>query len=229
MVRSERLISLLQILRRHKRPVSGALVANELGISLRTLYRDISSLQSQGANIEGEPGVGYVLRSGFMLPPMMFSQAELEALLLGFRWVSKLADEPMIKSATDAISKIEAVLPERLKAEFESNSLLVGPRSHVDQEKFDLGIVRQAIRNQQKLHVTYADASGRRSDRTIWPFALGYFPDCRILVGWCELREDYRHFRSDRIVRLSDMAERYTRSRSQMLRHWRNTRASMHR
>ena len=104
MTRSERLLSLLQALRRHKRPVSGARLAEELGISIRTLYRDIASLQAQGASIEGEPGVGYILRPGFMLPPLMFSQTELEALMLGFRWVSKFADGPMTKAASDALA-----------------------------------------------------------------------------------------------------------------------------
>ncbi|MCJ9725384.1 HTH domain-containing protein, partial [Agrobacterium sp. SHOUNA12C] len=93
MARSERLLTLLQTLRRYRRPVSGAVLAGETGVSLRTLYRDIASLQSQGAMIEGEPGIGYVLKPGFMLPPMMFSQDEIEALVLGSRWVARAADE----------------------------------------------------------------------------------------------------------------------------------------
>src|SRR5271157_635543 len=117
--RSERLLCLLQALRRHRRPISGAVLARELGISIRTLYRDISTLQAQGADIEGEPGVGYVLRPGFMLPPLMFSQNELEALMLGFRWVSKLADESMIGAACDALAKISAVLPGDFRDELE--------------------------------------------------------------------------------------------------------------
>src|SRR5690606_27088595 len=116
----ERLLSLLQALRRHRRPVSGALLAAELGISIRTLYRDIRSLQAQGADIEGEPGIGYVLRPGFMLPPLMFSQAELEALMIGFRWVAKFADEPLTEAASDALAKISAVLPENLRSELEA-------------------------------------------------------------------------------------------------------------
>lgn len=223
MARSERLLSLLQALRRHQRPVSGARLAEELGISIRTLYRDIASLQAQGASIEGEPGVGYILRPGFMLPPLMFSQTELEALMLGFRWVSKFADEPMMKAASDALAKIAAVLPESLKVELESNALLVGPRTFKDAETVDLKIARTAIRNEQKLRLAYVDASGSHSDRTIWPFALGYFQKVRILVGWCEEREDFRHFRTDRITALTNLEERYSKRRATMLREWRET------
>ena len=146
MARSERLLALLQVLRRHRRPVSGATLAAELGVSIRTLYRDIATLQAQGADIEGEPGVGYVLRPGFMLPPLMFSQGELEALMLGFRWVEKFADAPVTKAATDALAKISAVLPAELREELENTALLVGPRRIVDSEIVDLALLRAAIR-----------------------------------------------------------------------------------
>lgn len=227
MARSERLLSLLQALRRYQRPVSGARLAEELGISIRTLYRDIASLQAQGASIEGEPGVGYILRPGFMLPPLMFSQTELEALMLGFRWVSKFADAPMTKAASDALAKIAAVLPESLKDELESNALLVGPRTLEDVETVDLEAARTAIRNERKLLLAYVDAVGNPSDRTIWPFALGYFQKVRILVGWCEERTDFRHFRTDRITALTVLEERYPKRRATMLRQWRDTQSDV--
>ena len=198
MARAERLLSLLQVLRRHKRPVSGARLAQELGVSIRTLYRDIASLQAQGADIEGEPGVGYVLRPSFMLPPLMFSQAELEALILGFRWVEKFADEPLTKAAGDAMAKISAVLPDSLRDGLDSTALRVGPRVIQDAELVDLGIARTAIRLQRKLRITYIDGAGQESERVILPFSLGYFQHFRILVGWCELKGDFRHFRTDR-------------------------------
>jgi len=173
MARAERLLSLLQVLRRHKRPVSGARLAQELGVSIRTLYRDIASLQAQGADIEGEPGVGYVLRPSFMLPPLMFSQAELEALILGFRWVEKFADEPLTKAAGDAMAKISAVLPDSLRDSLDSTALRVGPRVIQDVELVDLGIARTAIRLQRKLRIIYVDGAGQESERVIWPFFLG--------------------------------------------------------
>ena len=221
MARAERLLSLLQVLRRHKRPVSGARLAEELGISIRTLYRDIASLQAQGADIEGEPGVGYVLRPSFMLPPLMFSQAELEALLLGFRWVEKFADEPVTKAAADAMAKISAVLPDSLKDSLESTALRVGPRLIQDAEVVDLGIARTAIRLQRKLHIRYVDGAGQSSERVIWPFALGYFQQVRILVGWCERKEDFRHFQTGRIQGLLSLEEPYPRHRADLFAQWR--------
>ena len=128
MSRSERLFDLLQALRRHRRPVSGATLAAETGVSLRTLYRDIASLQAQGAHIEGEAGLGYVLKPGFMLPPMMFSAEEIEALVLGSRWVAKVADGKLATAASDALAKIAAVLPADLRDETDTSTLLVGPR-----------------------------------------------------------------------------------------------------
>ena len=223
MVRSERLLTLLQTLRRYRRPVSGALLAQELGISIRTLYRDVASLQAQGDDIEGEPGVGYILRPGFMLPPLMFSQAELEALMLGFRWIAKFADEPVTKAASDALAKISAVLPEDLKDELENTTLLVGPRTISDAETVDLGLIRAAIRGEQKVRMAYIDGAGTASERTVWPFALGYFQKVRILVGWCEERNDFRHFRTDRISNLVNLEARYPRRRAALLREWRKT------
>ncbi len=114
MSRSERLLDLIQILRRHRRPVSGRTLAAEMGVSIRTLYRDIATLQGQGAPIEGEAGLGYVLRPGFMLPPLMFTDEEIEAIVLGSRWVAKQPDRRLSQAATDALAKIAAVLPDWL-------------------------------------------------------------------------------------------------------------------
>ncbi|MCQ4634276.1 YafY family transcriptional regulator [Shinella sp. CPCC 100929] len=225
MARSERLLALLQILRRHRHTVSGATLAGELGISIRTLYRDIASLQAQGADIEGEPGVGYILRPGFMLPPLMFSQGELEALMLGFRWVQKFADAPVTKAATDALAKISAVLPAELREELESTALLVGPRRIVDSEVVDLALIRTAIRRERKLRLSYADSVGALSERTIWPVALGYFEDTRMLVAWCESRQGYRHFRTERMLALAMLEERFPRRRAAMLKEWKETEA----
>ena len=223
MARSERLLALLQLLRRHRHPVSGATLAGELGVSIRTLYRDIATLQAQGADIEGEPGVGYVLRPGFMLPPLMFSQGELEALVLGFRWVQKFADAPVTKAATDALAKISAVLPAELAAELENTALLVGPRRIVDGEIVDLAVIRAAIRRERKLLLSYCDAAGVRSERVVWPVALGYFEETRMLVAWCEWRQGYRHFRTERMAAIALLEERFPRRRAAMLKEWRET------
>jgi biotin operon repressor len=125
--RAQRLLDLIQLLRRHRFPVRGAALADELGVSLRTLYRDIAVLNVQGAHIDGEAGVGYVLRPGFMLPPLMFSEEEIEALVLGSRWVAERADGPLRAAARNALARIVAVLPDDLRDGADASGLLVGP------------------------------------------------------------------------------------------------------
>lgn len=225
MSRSERLLELLQILRRHRHPVSGQNLAAELGISLRTLYRDIASLQAQGAVIEGEAGVGYVLRAGFTLPPLMFSQEEIEALVLGTRWVTTRHDTQLEQAARNALVKIAAVLPPALRDDLEASTLLVGPSASKERpipvDPDILVQIRLAIRQQFKLNLHYADAEGQASQRIIWPFGLGFFNQVQVVLGWCELRQDFRHFRTDRIQSLTVLEGRYSRSRQSLLKDWR--------
>jgi predicted DNA-binding transcriptional regulator YafY len=223
MSRSERLLHLLQVLRRYRRPVSGQTLARELGVSLRTLYRDIASLQAQGANIEGASGVGYVLRPGFMLPPLMFSEEEIEALVLGSRWVADRADDPLGSAAHNAVAKIAAVLPPDLRESLEASALLVGPAQAVASDGVDLASVRAAIKSERKVAIHYQDGRGAKSERTIWPFALGFFDHVRVVVAWCELREDFRHFRTDRIDAFTMTKVRYPSRRQALLKAWRET------
>jgi predicted DNA-binding transcriptional regulator YafY len=219
--RSQRLLELIQVLRRHRRPVSGATLSDELGVSLRTVYRDIQTLIGQGASIDGEAGVGYVLRPGFVLPPLMFSDEEIEALVLGSRWVARRTDEPLARAAANAIAKIAAVLPDDLRDSIEGNGLLAGPGPEPEPTPIDLASIRQAIRTERKLVLHYADAKGGRTKRTVWPVALGFFDRVRVLAAWCELRQDYRHFRTDRIVTLRLTDKRYPRRRRAMMQEWR--------
>jgi predicted DNA-binding transcriptional regulator YafY len=221
MSRAERLLELLQVLRRHRRPVSGQSLAAELGISIRTLYRDIESLQASGAAIDGAPGLGYVLRPGFLLPPLMFSEEEIEALVLGSRWVADRADERLGAAARDALAKIGAVLPARLAAEVEGSGLLVGPGKKPTAGDRDLVAIRQAIRSELKLEITYRDREERETRRRIWPFALGFFDHSQVVAAWCELRQSFRHFRTDRIGALETLQARYPRRRQVLLREWR--------
>ncbi|CAP41938.1 helix-turn-helix transcriptional regulator [Bordetella petrii] len=223
MSRSERLFELLQALRRHRRPVSGKVLAQETGVSIRTLYRDIASLQAQGAMIEGEPGVGYVLKPGFLLPPLMFPPEELEALVLGSRWVAERADHQLRDAAISALARIAAVLPADLRVELDTAALLVGPGEQTPPERVDLSVLRAAIRTERRLSMIYRDAAGEVSQRVIWPFALAFFDHVRVLVGWCELRHDFRHFRTDRISQAETLQDRYPRRRQALLKHWRET------
>lgn len=221
MSRAERLLQLMQTLRRHRHPISGKELAAEHKISLRTLYRDIASLQAQGAHIEGEPGLGYVLKPGFMLPPLMFSEDEIEALMLGTRWVAERADTPLGEAARNAVAKITAVLPPELRIEAESSALLVGPKRRTAPEEHLLFQIRTAIRAERKLEIAYLDLNDQESTRVLWPCAVGFFDQCQVMVAWCELRLDFRHFRIDRIQNLSVLNERYPQRRQTLLGQWR--------
>ena len=221
MARSERLLELIQALRRHRQPVSGAALAEELGVSLRTIYRDIQTLIGQGATIDGEAGVGFVLRPGFVLPPLMFSDEELEALVLGSRLLAQRADKPLADAARNAIAKIAAVLPGDLRDSIDSTGLLAGPGRRPPPDPADIAGVRAAIRTERKLILDYTDPNGKQTRRTVWPIALGFFDRVRMLAAWCELRQDFRHFRTDRITSLRETSQRYPRRRRALMKEWR--------
>jgi predicted DNA-binding transcriptional regulator YafY len=223
MSRSTRLLGLIQTLRRHRRPVAAAALAGELGVSLRTVYRDIAALQGQGADIVGEAGIGYVLRPGFLLPPLMFGDDEIEAIVLGLGWVTQRGDRQLAAAARDAFAKIADVLPPDLRDAAESAGVMPGPGPKLVERGIDLAPLRRAIRTEQKLRLDYADAAGHASKRVVWPFALGFFDQIRVLVAWCETRRDFRHFRADRIVAAQATGQRYPKRRRALLKAWRES------
>jgi predicted DNA-binding transcriptional regulator YafY len=223
MSRATRLLQLLEILRKRRSIVTGAELATATGVSLRTLYRDIEALREQGVTIEGEAGTGYRVVPGWVLPPLMFDEDELEALLLGIRWVSKRTDPALERSARSALDKIEAVLPADLRHVFEQSALLVGPSFHETGVELDLSLVRAAIRERRRVELSYRDAKGQASERVVWPVALGFFESARILAGWCELRQDFRHFRLDRVASWKALPQRYPGSRATLFEGWRAT------
>ena len=220
--RAARLLQLLEHLRTHRQPVPGATLAQHQGVSLRTLYRDIATLREQGARIEGEPGVGYVLRPGFTLPPLMFSADELEALVLGARWVAGHAADPeLARAARDAVQRIGAVLPPELRLAVETSGLFVPARAHAPSPAPWLPVLRRAIRDEHALLLHYRDEGGAVTQRRIWPFAMAFFDQARLIAAWCELRQDFRHFRADRVVDLADSGTRYPERRHALIRRWR--------
>ncbi len=190
-------------------------------MSLRTLYRDIETLKAEGAHIDGEAGVGYVLRPGFMLPPLMFSEEEIEALVLGWRWVHQRADRELANAAANVLAKIGAVLPKDLREALDDSGMLIAPGEPIAAGDAQLPKIRQAIRTERKIGIAYRDKDGAPTKRTIWPFAVGFFEKVRVVVAWCELRQDYRHFRTDRIATLTMTDRRYPRRRQAMLKDWR--------
>jgi predicted DNA-binding transcriptional regulator YafY len=200
--------------------VTAATLAAELAVSERTIYRDIATLAGQGAPIEGAAGLGFVLRPGYLLPPLTFGDDEIEALVLGLRWVAEHGDDPLGAAAADALAKIEAVLPDAAHGKTRDVGLLAGPAKPAAGAA-DLAALRQTIRTERKLRIRYADAKGRATERTIWPLALAFFDDARVVAAWCETRQDFRHFRTDRILSAESTGERYPRRRRALLAEWR--------
>jgi predicted DNA-binding transcriptional regulator YafY len=190
------------------------------------VYRDIATLQESGARIDGAPGLGFVLKPGFQLPPLMLDEQELEALVLGSRWVAERSGDPALaQAARQALAKICAVLPPSLQTLEQESALMIwkGKSSTpaVPSSGADLVKVRAAIRRQRKLHMHYRDQHDAASERTVWPLALGFFDQVHILVGWCELREDFRHFRIDRIASCAVVEQGFPRHRVVLLNAWR--------
>lgn len=220
MRRADRLLQLIQILRRNRRPVTGDRMASELEVSLRTIYRDISSLMAQGVPIRGEAGMGYVLGEGFDLPPLMFTAEELESLMLGLRWVSRFGDAKLQRAARDSVAKIGTVLPQGLKPYLYDSSLLVPAPFGDNPTPVDESHLRTAIREERKLFVHYVDLVDAETRRTIWPIALAYYDRKRLLIGWCELREAFRSFRTDRIAESYALPDRYPRRRRYLMADW---------
>ena len=221
MSRAERLLSLLELLRAHRQPVTAQRLAQATQVSVRTLYRDIDSLRTQGADIVGDPGLGYLLRPGFTLPPLMFSADELEALSLGARWVSLQGDAQLAQAAQAAMAKVAASLPAEMRLALDTMGLLVPqPQPQVPVEPWQPAL-REAIRSQRKLRLHYSDAQGQVRERVVWPVAMAFFQSSRVLTAWCELRADFRHFRADRVQALEALPQRYPVLRHVLLAQWR--------
>ncbi len=208
MRRADRLFQIIQFLRRH-RVMTAASLAQELEISERTVYRDIRDLVRSGVPIEGEAGVGYMMRRGLDLPPLMFSEQEIEAMVLGARVVTSWGDAALAKAAGDALARVEAALPDRLKLRL-TGTRLYAPGFHVPQPVMaSLASLRAGIDARQKAWMSYANAEGERTERTVRPLGLFFWGYIWTLTAWCELRDDFRSFRLDRIESLRMLDERF--------------------
>ncbi|HEY2709411.1 MAG TPA: YafY family protein [Caulobacteraceae bacterium] len=220
MRRTERLFAIIQILRRARAPITASSIADELETSLRTVYRDVAELIAQRVPVRGEAGIGYMLESGFDMPPLMLTPDEIEAVVLGARWVAGRGDPALARAANDLVAKIGAVIPAHLRP-FLLDAALTTPDRPVRQDSFDLAKVRVAIRGQTKIRLTYRDETDNSTERTVWPVAIAYYESVRLLAAWCELRQDFRHFRTDRVSEAEFLDERYPARRDILRSQWR--------
>src|SRR5690606_26167904 len=201
MRRADRLFQIIQVLRRSSRPLTAEAIAAELETSKRTIYRDIATLIGQRVPIRGEAGLGYVLEGGFDLPPLMLTSDEIEAAVLGAQWVAGRGDPALARAARDLVAKIAATVPERLRPVLMEPAVASPPVwDERKPEALDMARVRAWIHAGRKLKLLYRDEQVRESRRVVWPFLVGYRETTRLLVGWCEMRDDLRTFRTDRVV-----------------------------
>ncbi|MEX3980902.1 helix-turn-helix transcriptional regulator [Paraburkholderia sp. EG287A] len=220
MRRADRLFQIIQILRRAKRPVTARALSEELEISMRTVYRDIADLMGQRVPISGEAGIGYVLDRHYDMPPLMLTPDELEAAVLGAQWVAQRSDPVLARAARDLIAKITAAVPDSLRPFIAEPTVSTPPPQSLPADMLNIAQVREWIRVGRKLRIRYRDERGRASKRTIWPLLIGYADAVRLLVAWCELRQDFRHFRTDRIVDATFLDEPHDVRRRTLMARW---------
>jgi predicted DNA-binding transcriptional regulator YafY len=223
MRRADRLFQIVQLLRRGRRPITADTIAAELEVSKRSVYRDIACLIDQRVPIRGEAGIGYVLDKGFDLPPLMLTADEIEVAVLGAQWVGSRGDPPLARAAQDLIAKIASVVPERLRPHVLEPAVGVPPTRKVVPDALDMAAVRASIRAGRKIALGYRDEQGKSSQRTVWPITVGYLDTTRMLVAWCELRQGFRTFRTDRVTSAEFLDQRYPESASSLRAKWRAT------
>ncbi|MCZ7479196.1 YafY family protein [Rhizobium rhizogenes] len=200
MRKASRLFEIIQILRLARRPVTAQMIAEKLEVTARSVYRDIAALQTMRVPIEGERGVGYILRPGFSLPPLMFSIEETEAIVLALAMVDRSSDTELRQAAKKASDKIAASLPEPLSKTLSANALHAWGSVAPAPAGIDLATVRRAVRDEERLEISYRDETGAETRRQIRPIAVIYYSETVNIVGWCELRQAIRNFRSDRVL-----------------------------
>lgn len=221
MRRADRLFQIVQMLRRSSQPVTADAIALELETSRRSVYRDVAALMGQRVPIRGEAGIGYVLDSGFDMPPLMLTSDEIEAAVLGAQWVASRGDPALARAARDLVAKIAASVPERLRPVVLEPSVTSGPTwADAKVDRIDMGQVRTWIRSGRKLTLDYRDEQDRASLRTVWPFLIGYRETVRLLIAWCETRQDFRTFRTDRVVEATFLDDRYPERPARLRTRW---------
>ncbi|MEH6404608.1 MAG: YafY family protein [Sneathiella sp.] len=198
MRRAERLFQIIQVLQRKKTVVTAQEIAHELEVSVRTIYRDIQDLMANRVPIRGEAGMGYILERGFDVPPMMFSEEEIDAVMLGIQWVKYNGDPHISRASENVLSKIEAVLPLDRRRLMHSARQVVPEILNPTKIHVSMPEVRSAIRQHKKAKTCYQTPAGVMTERVLCPLLIVFFESIQLLVAWCELRQDFRNFRMDR-------------------------------
>lgn len=223
MRRADRLFQIIQILRRQRGPITADALAQELETSKRTVYRDVADLMAQRVPIRGEAGTGYVLERGFDLPPLMLTADEIEVAVLGAQWVAGRGDAALRRAAQDLIAKIAATVPERMRPFVLSPATGTPPAWDQAPDTLDMAEVRASIRAGRKIALRYRDQQERESERVVWPVVVGYLESTRLLVAWCELRQAFRSFRTDRVIGATFLQETHGEKPSILRARWQKT------
>jgi predicted DNA-binding transcriptional regulator YafY len=219
--RTSRLLELIGVLRARRTPVTALDLALDLEVSQRSIYRDIETLRSIGAPIDGQAGVGYSLGQGFFLPQLAFSPDELDVLILGLGWVRERADPLLARCSESALGKVLSARSSPAAASQDAPALLAAGAATTHVDPPEAALLRDAIRRQRRVVISYEDASSNRSERTIWPITIVYFDDVRVLAAWCEHRSAFRHFRVDRVTVKAVSEDRYPGRRHALYMTWR--------
>lgn len=217
MRRADRLFRIVEYLKARRQAVTADVLAVELEVSVRTIYRDIADLSNSNVPIVGEAGVGYLLDRDYTVRPLIFDVEELDALALGAQMVQSWGDRDIARSAKRAIDKITAVLPAKLRDEILQAALFSPPSQAKLPIKIDFSALRRAIRTKHKAEFRYEALNGKLSRRRIRPLSLAFFGPVWLVTGWCESREDFRNFRLDRITQLIIGDERFSDEKGKRL------------
>jgi len=217
MRRADRLFQIVQHLR-GGRLTTAARLAERLEVSERTIYRDIADLQSTGVPIDGEAGVGYIMRDGFDLPPLMFTRDEIVALVAGARMVSAWGGITMARAAAEALVKIETVLPDSAKARLKSVEIRAPAHRMTADERVKIDTLERACEERLVTAIAYTDAAGEATERSIWPLGLWFWGGTWTVIGWCLKRDDFRVFRIDRIGAMTPTGETFRAEKGRTLR-----------
>jgi len=216
MRRADRLFQIVQHLR-GGRLVTARMLSERLEVSERTIYRDIADLQSTGVPIDGEAGVGYLMREGFELPPLMFTRDEIVALVAGARMVRAFGGAAMARAAEEALIKIGSVLPDSERDRISRTEIHTPSWGISDAERQAIDVMERAVEQRRVLKLDYRDELGRVTERDVRPLGLWFWGEVWTLVGWCELRDDFRTFRIDRIAVMQDSGRTFRPERGKQL------------